>query len=165
MANQDQKLITDQHIREISLKIEREGEAFYMELAKHIQDPATQTFLQQMSREEAQHEIHFNAMLEKKGDQSYGWENQKELQDFLENQFKTDIFPKLDKILDESSKLESLQKAIDFAIEAEMVSVEFYALLGEYCEDIEAKTALLMLEQAEREHLEHMTAIKKKLAQ
>jgi len=165
MANQDQKLITDQHILEISLKIEREGQAFYKELAKHVEDATTKSFLQQMAEEEAHHEIQFKAMLERKGDKLYGWENQKELHDFLENQFQTDIFPKWDEILDDSSKMATLQKAVDFAMEAELVSLEFYTLLGEYCEDIEAKTVLLLLEQAERDHLHHIQAIKEKLAQ
>ena len=100
MDNQDQKLVTDQHILEISLKIEREGEAFYKELAGHIADPTIKSFLAQMSKEEAQHEVQFKSMLSKKGDKLYGWENQQELHDFLENQFQTDIFPKLDEILD-----------------------------------------------------------------
>ena len=49
MENQDQKLISDRHILEISVKIEREGEAFYKDLAKHIDDAAIKSFLSQMS--------------------------------------------------------------------------------------------------------------------
>lgn len=168
MKNQDQQLITDQQILEVSMKIEREGQAFFMELAKHVEDPDAQNFFSQMAKEEAQHEIHFKALLERKGNKLYGWENQKELHDFLESQFQTDIFPKLDdldNITDYSAKMTSLQKAVDFAREAEMISVEFYSLLGEYCDDIETKTALLLLEQAERDHLNHIEAIREKLAQ
>lgn len=164
MENQDQQLITDQQILEVSLKIEREGQAFYKELAEHIEDPTIKSFLSQMSKEEAQHEIHFKAILKRKGGKLYGWENQKELHDFLD-QFQTDIFPKLDEILDDSSKMASLQKAVDFAREAEKVSVEFYSLLGEYCEDLETKTALLLLEQAERDHLNYIEALRKNLTQ
>lgn len=121
-----------------------------------------------MAKEEAQHEIHFKILLKKKGDKLYGWENQKELHDFLESQFQTDIFPKLDDlddISDYSAKMTSLQKAVDFAREAEMISVEFYTFLGEYCEDLETKTALLLLEQAERDHLNHIEAIRNNLTQ
>ena len=134
-----------------------------MDLAIEARRKAVELLDDDLQRADSQRNI--GRILEKKGDKLYGWENKKELHDFLENQFKTDIFPKLDEILDHSSKMASLEKAVDFAMEAEMISVEFYKLLGEYCEDIEAKTALLMLEQAERDHLHHIQAIKEKLTQ
>ena len=116
-----------------------------------------------MHREEIQHEKLFKVMLGKKGDQLYGWEDKKELHDFIEENFKNDIFPSLEDIIQDGSKFENLQKAVDFAIEAEMVSAEFYSLLGDFCENLEAKTALLLLEKAERDHVKEVLAIKDKL--
>ena len=163
MEESHEKLITANEILELSLKMEREGQTFYGALSQLTQDPTVKTFLQKMHTEEIQHEKIFRLMLERKGEKQYGWEDQKELHDFINEHFKTDIFPPLDDIIQENSKFESLQKAVDFAVEAEKVAAEFYSLLGEYCEDLEAKTSILLLEQAENEHVKQVLAIKDKL--
>ena len=163
MEESHEKLITDKEILELSLKMEREGQAFYEGLSQYIQDPDLKAFVQQMHKEEIQHEKLFKAMLGKKGDQLYGWEDKKELHDFIDENFKTDIFPPLNDVIQDGSKFDNLQKAVDFAIEAEMVSAEFYSLLGDFCDNLEAKTALLLLEKAERDHVKEVLAIKDKL--
>jgi len=163
MEERDQKLITDQEILDLALKIEREGQAFYERLSRHIKDSTVKNFVQQMHKEEIQHEKLFKIMMERKGEKSYGWEDKQGLHDFISENFKTDIFPLLDDIIPEDAKFETLQKAVDFAIEAEMVSAEFYSLLGDFCDNLEAKTALLLLEKAERDHVKEVLAIKDKL--
>lgn len=163
MEENHEKLITANEILELSLKMEREGQAFYRGLSQHIRDPLIKTFIERMHREEIQHEKLFRAMLEEKGEKIYGWEDKKELHDFIGEHFKTDIFPPLEDIIQEDSRFESLQKAVDFAVEAEMVAAKFYSLLGEFCEDLEAKTSILLLEQAENEHVKQVLAIKDKL--
>jgi rubrerythrin len=163
MEERGQKLITDKEILELSLKMEREGQAFYKRLSRHIQDLSVKNFAQQMYKEEVQHEKLFRIMLEQKGEKLYGWEDKQELHDFISENFKTDIFPPLEDILPEDAKFETLQKAVDFAVEAEMVSAEFYSLLGDFCDNFEAKTALLLLEKAERDHIKEVLAIKEKL--
>jgi len=163
MEENHEKLITANEILELSLKMEREGQAFYNGLSQHIQDPSIKTFLEKMHKEEIQHEKIFRLMLEKKGAKLYGWEDKKELHDFIDEHFKTDIFPSLEDFIQEDSKFKSLQKAVDFAVEAELIAAEFYSLLGEFCEDLEAKTSILLLEQAENEHVKQVLAIKDKL--
>lgn len=163
MEESYEKFITTNEILELSLKMEREGQAFYEEMSQHTQDPTVKIFLQKMYKEEIQHEKIFRLMLEKKGDRHYGWENKKELHDFIDKLFKTDIFPSLENLIQEGPKLEGLQKAVDFAVEAEMIAAEFYSLLGEFCEDLDAKTSILLLEQAENEHVKQVLAIKDKL--
>ena len=163
MEERDQKLITDQEILDLALKIEREGQAFYERLSRHIQDSTVKNFVLQMHKEEIQHEKLFRIMLETKDEKPYGWEDKQELQDFISENFKTDIYPPLEDILPEDTKFETLQKAVDFAMEAEMISAEFYSLLGDFCDNLEAKTALLLLEKAERDHVKEILAIKDKL--
>ncbi len=163
MEENHEKLITTKEILELSLKMEREGQAFYSSLSQHIEDPMVKTFLQKMHKEEIQHEKLFRAMLEEKGEKQYGWEDKKELHDFIDKHFKTDICPPVEDIIQEDSKFESLQKAVDFAVEAEMIAAEFYSLLGDFCEDLEAKSSILLLEQADYEHVKQVLAIKDKL--
>jgi rubrerythrin len=163
MEDSHEKLITANEILELSLKMEREGQTFYSALSQLTQDPTVKIFLQKMHTEEIQHEKIFRLMLEQKGKRQYGWEDQKELHDFIDEHFKTDIFPPLDDIIQKNSKFESLQKAVDFAVEAEMIAAEFYSLLGKFCEDLEAKSSILLLEQAENEHVNQVLAIKDKL--
>jgi len=163
MSSSQQKLVTDKEILELALKMEREGQLFYDSLSQHMEDPTIKTFLQAMHKEEVQHEKLFKAMLEKKENQPYGWEDKKELHDFIDEHFKTDIFPKLEDVIDDASLFESLHKAVDFAVEAEMISAEFYSLLGDYCDNLEAKTSLLLLEQAENDHIKQVINIKEKL--
>ena len=163
MEENHEKLITDKEILELSLRLEREGQTFYDGLSKHLQDPSLKAFVQQMHKEEVQHEKLFKVMLGKKGNQLYGWEDKKELHNFIDEYFKTDIFPSLKDAIREDFLFEDLQQAVNFAIEAEMVSAEFYSLLGEFCDNLEAKTALLLLEKAERDHIKEVLAIKEKL--
>jgi rubrerythrin len=163
MEESHEKLISDTEIMELSLKMEREGQAFYQGLGEKLHDPSVNAFLKQMHKEEIQHEKLFKVLLEKKGDKLYGWEDKKELHNFIDENFKTDIFPHLDDIFKEESMFESLQKAVDFAIEAELISAEFYSLLGDFCDNLEAKTALLILEKAERDHVKEVLAIKDKI--
>ncbi len=163
MEESQQKLITNNEILELSLKVEREGQAFYKGLSRHLSDPPLKAFVQQMHREEIQHEKLFKVMLGEKRERLYGWEDKKEVHDFIEEHFKNDIFPSLEDIMQDGSKFENLQKAVDFAVEAEMVSAEFYSLLGDFCENLEAKTVLLLLEKAEREHVKEVLAIRDKI--
>lgn len=166
MEENHEKSITTNEILELSLKMEREGQAFYKGLSQHIHDPLIKDFIKRMHKEEIQHEKLFRIMLEEKGEKNYGWEDKKELHNFIGEHFKTDIFPAIEDIIQEDSeesKFKSLQKAVDFAVEAEMVAAEFYSLLGEFCEDLEAKTSILLLEQAENEHVKQVLAIKDKL--
>lgn len=65
---------------------------------------------------------------------------------------------------DPANLFSDVSKALDFAIEAEMISIEFYELLGHYCTQMEAKTVLVMLEKAERDHLVYVTNLKKNTA-
>jgi len=163
MKENQEKLITANEILELSLKMEREGQAFYEGLSQYIEDPLIKNFIHRMHKEEIQHEKLFRIMLEEKGEKNYGWEDKKELHDFIGEHFKTDIFPPLEDIIQKDSIFKSLQKAVDFAVEAELVAVEFYSLLGDFCEDLEAKTSILLLEQAEKEHVKQVLAIKDKL--
>jgi len=58
--------------------------------------------------------------------------------------------------------MEGIEKALEFALEAEKVSAEFYGLLGEACEDIDIKTQLIKLELAESEHLKKVEFLAKR---
>ena len=152
--------ITNEELLEISTKIEREGKVFYSELANHVGDSTVKDFLQSMSREEAQHEKQFTKLLEDKGENSYGWEESQPLKKLVSGFFETDIFPSVDEIFEQLPNFQGIQKALDFAIEAEKVSTEFYGLMQEACENIQGKTLLVLLEKAEQEHLERVGSIR-----
>lgn len=155
--------ITNKEILEISLKIERDGNVFYQEVSKYVTDPKVKEFLQFMSKEEGQHEKQFKKLLEMKGDTPYGWEKVQEVKKFIDEKFQTDIFPNPEDIFKKAPELKGLHDALDFAIEAERTSAEFYALLGEYCKNMDAKTDLVLLEKAEEEHLRKLQNLKENL--
>jgi len=136
-------------------------QAFYAELSKYMEDPTVKEFLQVMAKEEALHEIQFKEILEQKGDDIYGWEDHPELRGLIDKDFLTDIFPSVDGIMEQASKLKGLEKALDFAVEAEKVAAEFYGLLAEMCNNIEVKTMLVLLEKAEHEHLQKVLSLRK----
>jgi rubrerythrin len=154
------KETTNEEILEISLKIEQEGARFYHELAKHISDSKVNKFLIHMAKEEGEHEKRFKDLLSEKGDKPYGWEKDEKFRHLVDNIFQTDIFPKLKEVFSQLPEFEGFQKAIDFAIESEKISAEFYSLLGQNCINFEAKTALLLLEKEELEHLNYVQSLK-----
>jgi rubrerythrin len=163
MGNQSQKTISDKDILEIALKIERDGKAFYKGLSNHIANSEAKTFLEAMSKEESLHESQLKILFEEKGNKIFDNENKEILNEFIKLNFQTDIFPPIEEIFSTKNDFESLETAINFAINAESTSKEFYAILGEYCDDFEAKTALILLENAETEHLKRVLEIKENL--
>lgn len=154
-------VVTNSELLELSIKIEREGQRFYSQLAEHVDDPKVQEFLKLMVKEEAAHEIHFKKMLETEGD--FGWENDEALKKLIAENFQTDIFPPLEETLSQLPRFEGLEKAFDFAIEAEQVATEFYRILGNACTDFELKTNMLLLEKAEMEHCKVVETLKKRV--
>ena len=152
--------ITNQELLEISLKIEREGKRFYSEMADSVSDPKVKDFFWLMSREEALHEKQFKRIIESKGHQRNGWENDSNLRDFIDNEFQTDIFPPIQEVIQQLPSIGGIEKALDFAMEAERIVGEFFRLLHNSCDDIEIKTLLTVLEKSEAEHLERVKAFK-----
>lgn len=157
--------IKNRELLEISTKIEREGMAFYIELAKHVTDPEIKDFLNIMAKEEAQHEKDFKRILDDKQDDDYGWEDKADVRELIDKHFQTDLFPKVDEIMKHLPRFEGLQKALDSALESEQISAEFYAILGEYCEDLEAKTSIVLLEKEEIKHRENILKIKQRFSE
>ena len=154
-------LVKNSELLELSIKIEREGQRFYAELAEHVDDPKVKEFLKLMVKEEAAHEIHFTKMLETEDD--YGWGDDEDLQKLIKENFQTDIFPPLEETLGHLPRFEGLEKAFDFAIEAEKVAAEFYRILGSACNDFELKTNMVLLEKAEMEHCKVVETLKKRV--
>jgi rubrerythrin len=151
-------IATNSEILELAVKIEREGMRFYSDLSKSVDDPKVKEFLKLMEKEEAAHEIHFKKMLETKDD--LGWEDDENLKQLIKEKFQTDIFPPLEEILTELPRFEGIEKAFNFAIEAEKVTAEFYRMLGDACPDFKIKTHLALLEKAEREHCNVVETLK-----
>jgi len=151
-------IATKSEILGLAVKIESEGRLFYSNLSKSIDDPTIRDFLKLMEKEEAAHEIHFKKLLETKD--IFGWENDVNLKQLIKEKFQTDIFPPLEETLAQLPHFDGIEKAFNFAIEAEKVSIEFYRLLGDACTDFEIKTQLALLEKAEREHLNIVETLK-----
>ncbi len=155
-------IVSNQELLEASIQIERSGKAFYAELSKCVEDSTAREFLKVMAQEEALHEEEFKEILTEKGDNEYGWEKDQKIRNLIDKQFKTDIFPAIDGVMAHVSEMEGIEKALEFALEAEKVSAEFYGLLGEACEDIDIKTQLIKLELAESEHLKKVEFLAKR---
>lgn len=156
--------ITDQILLDVSVKIEQEGKSFYSKLADMVPSPEVKGFLELMAAEEVKHEKHFRKLLQDKDNQPYGWENRPEIKGLVLKMLQTDLFPLEIPPGEAEKNFQSITQALDFAIESEMVAIEFYRLLGDYCENMEAKTALAMLEGAETEHLHFVTGLREKYA-
>ena len=154
--------ITNQELLGISLKIERDGKRFYSELAENITDKKVSEFFRLMAQEEALHENQFKQIIESNDIIRYGWEEDLTLRNFIDKEFKTDIFPPTKEVLNQLKKIGGINKALDLAMDAERIVGEFFRLLHNSCDDIEIKTLLTILEKAEHEHLERVRSFKSK---
>ena len=154
--------ITNQELLGISLKIERDGKRFYSELAEKITDKKVCEFFRLMAKEEALHENQFKQIIESNDIIRFGWEEDLTLRNFIDKEFKADIFPPTKEVLNQLKKIGGINKALDLAMDAERIVGEFFRLLHNSCDDIEIKTLLTILEKAEREHLERVRSFKSK---
>lgn len=154
--------ITNRELLEISLKIESDGKKFYSALADIVADPKVRDFFKLMSREEALHEKQFKRLIEMKGLEQIGWENNLSLREFIDKEFQTDVFPPPKEVIDQLPKIGGIKKALELAMDAERIVGEFFRLMHDSCEDIEIKTILTILEKAECEHLERVKSFKAK---
>ena len=154
--------ITNKELLGISLKIERDGKRFYSELAENITDKKVSEFFRLMAQEEALHENQFKQIIESNDIIRYGWEEDLTLRNFIDKEFKTDIFPPTKEVLNQLKKIGGINKALDLAMDAERIVGEFFRLLHNSCDDIEIKTLLTILEKAEHEHLERVKSFKSK---
>ena len=154
--------ITNKELLGISLKIERDGKRFYSELAENITDKKVSEFFRLMAQEEALHENQFKQIIESNDIIRYGWEEDLTLRNFIDKEFKTDIFPPTKEVLNQLKKIGGINKALDLAMDAERIVGEFFRLLHNSCDDIEIKTLLTILEKAEHEHLERVRSFKSK---
>ncbi len=152
--------ISNRELLGLSTKIESEGKSFYENLASYISDPEVKEFLLLMAREEASHEIQFKKLLDEKGDNPYGWEKDPGLRKLIDTHFQTDIFPRIDEVFEQLPHFQGILRAMDFAVEAEKISCEFYGLLQESCTDMETKTFMVLLEKIEQEHLERVELLR-----
>ena len=152
--------ITNKELLGISLKIERDGKRFYSELAENITDKKVSEFFRLMAQEEALHENQFKQIIESNDIIRYGWEEDLTLRNFIDKEFKTDIFPPTKEVLNQLKKIGGINKALDLAMDAERIVGEFFRLLHNSCDDIEIKTLLTILEKAECEHLERVRSFK-----
>ena len=106
-----------------------------------------------ISKEEAKHEKLFKKILEEKGSRKYGWEDKPDLHRLVEKNFKQDLLPRLNEILEKFPGDEGIKIALKFAKKYEELSIELYAILIKNCEDLETKALLIELECGEKAHL------------
>ena len=144
--------IASLEILEIALKKERDEKRFYSELADYVTDSNVQEFMRFMADASADHENEIKKLLggiEAKTCARIGPAVKK-----LNNtNFQTDIFPPLEDIIKIATGFKGIRDVLDFALETERVAAEFYGILGKYCDNFFAKTALLLLEKIELEHV------------
>ncbi len=153
--------ITSREVLEISLKKEREEKLFYTELAGHVANHKVREFLLSMADESDQHEKEIRKLLGENEDDSYSWKKNEAVKKLIETHFQTDIFPPLEEISKIAPQLKGVHMALDFAVEKERVAKDFYGLLGQYCNNFEAKTALILLEKIESEHVMKIESFRK----
>ena len=144
--------ISNKELLDISVKIERETQAFYKELANHIPNRFFKSYLLLMAKDEAHHEKQFESILEEKRSLEYGWENSAALRELIDKHLKPGLFPPVEGILKNLSKFEGVQKALIVAQKGEELAVKFYGTLRKNCEDFETKTLLITLESEEKSH-------------
>lgn len=150
--------VSNKELLEISVNIERGGQAFYKELANHIADPFVKSYLLLMAKDEAHHEKQFESILGEKGDQKYGWENSSALRELIDKHLKPGLFPPVEGILKNLSQFEGVQKALTIAKKNEELAVKFYRALRENCEDFKTMSLLMTLEAEEKSHCDFIQA-------
>ena len=155
--------VSNKELLDISIKIEREAQAFYEELASYISEPMISNYLLLMAKDEAHHEKQFESILGEKGGQKYGWENSSALRELIDKHLKPGLFPPLGGLLGNLSKFEGVQKALTIALRCEEIAVEFYRTLRDCCEDFETKALLIPLESEEKHHYNFIQTLIKHL--
>lgn len=148
--------ITNKELFEISIKIEQAGQVFYNELVEYISDPMVKDFLLLMARDEADHENLFKKIFGETRGKKFGWENDPALRDLIDKRFRSEIFPKIKTIMEQLPEFDGIKKALEFALQAEELAVEFYGTLRKDCADFETKCLMIGLESEEKAHRDYI---------
>ncbi len=153
--------ITPLHVLEIFLMKEADEKCFYITLAKHVSDPEVRSFLNLMAYESTQHEVDIKKLLGTNEVKRGYRTNTTAPSSFIKEHFQTDIFPTGNDIPEIAPEFEGTRELLDFSLETELVTAEFYKLLSEHCEKISAKQALLLLEKTELERAEKIKSFER----
>ncbi len=151
--------VSNKELLDISIKIEREAQAFYEELASYISEPMISNYLLLMAKDEAHHEKQFESILEEKEGKKYGWENSSALRELIDKHLKPGLFPPLGGLLENLPRFEGVQKALTISLRCEEIAVEFYGVLRKNCEDFETKALLIPLESEEKHHCDFIQTL------
>jgi len=84
--------VSNKELLDISIKIEREAQAFYEELASYISEPMISNYLL--------YEKQFESILEEKEGKKYGWEDSSALRELIDKHLKPGFFPPLGGLLE-----------------------------------------------------------------
>ena len=151
--------VSNKELLDISVNLERGAQEFYRDIAGHISEPLVKNYLLLLAKDEAHHENQFEKIMRGKGERKFGWEGSAVLREMIDIRLKPGHLPKFEDLYEDLPGFEEIQKALNFGLICEELSIEFYGTLRKFCEDSEIKATLIAMESEEKSHRDYMQAL------
>lgn len=147
---------------EMAVRIERNGQDFYKEMANRTDDPEMKKIFLHLADEEKKHELTFVELGEKIGKEGGFCDFDDEARKYMMAFADSEIFHNDNAGVQAAKNAESIIDAIDAAILTEKESILFYYEMLKYTKPDDKKYVQEIIEE-ERTHLYNLTHLKRTL--
>jgi rubrerythrin len=146
-----QEKFSPYEIAQIAIGMEEDGFKFYNKAAEFAQDEKVRAIFLKLANDEIQHKDEFS---EKEFAKYFGDVDDAtiEMDSYIKQLFKTDVFPSIETARDYTEKIKSDKQAIELGMEQEKRAIKFYTELKKVVTLDKAKDAIEDLIQEETKH-------------
>ncbi|MGC9383143.1 MAG: ferritin-like domain-containing protein [Kosmotogaceae bacterium] len=145
-------MFSGHEVLEIAVNIEVEGEKFYRETSKNIEDPTAKNTFDYLANQEQKHIETFKSLLKHFDEESKELVNWDEATEYLKAMSSHKVFPDAKALL-EKFKDSTPKEIIEYALDREKDSIIFYYEIIELIDDRDIKEAVRKIISEEKSHV------------
>jgi len=150
-------LLTAKEVFEFAIKIEENGEYFYRKVSEKFDDTNIKSLFVDLANQELEHKKVFENMEARLGNIKISESYPGEFFNYMDEYLKEVIFP--ESVKSEIEKVDTLDRALNYAIEVELKSILYYKEIIELISEVDKKLIKDIINE-ERKHFIRLSEAK-----
>ncbi|MBO8130334.1 MAG: ferritin family protein [Candidatus Marinimicrobia bacterium] len=150
-------LLTAKEVFEFAIKIEENGEYFYRKVSEKFDDTNIKSLFVDLANQELEHKKVFENMEARLGNIKISESYPGEFFNYIDEYLKEVIFP--ESVESEIEKVDTLDRALNYAIEVELKSILYYKEIIELISEVDKKLINDIINE-ERKHFIRLSEAK-----